>query len=67
MALIKQALTPKLVKLAHILEWVRIEEFVSTNRGGIRGDIFAMPVKADRAACAVHAQADGHTAGWASI
>ncbi len=27
-------LTPKLVKLVHILEWVRIEEFVSSNRSG---------------------------------
>ncbi len=28
------ALTPKLFKLVHILEWVRIEEFVSSNWGG---------------------------------
>ncbi len=28
------ALTPKLVKLVHILEWVRIEEFVSSSWGG---------------------------------
>jgi len=28
------ALTPKLVKLAHTLEWVRIEEFVGSNGGG---------------------------------
>jgi hypothetical protein len=28
------ALTPKLVKLVHTLEWVRIEEFVSSIWGG---------------------------------
>lgn len=28
------ALTPKLAKLVHILEWVRIEEFVSSSWGG---------------------------------
>ena len=28
------ALTPKLVKLVHILEWARIEEFVSSSWGG---------------------------------
>jgi hypothetical protein len=27
------ALTPKLVKLVHTLEWVRIEEFVSSTWG----------------------------------